>query len=391
MPIVDMKDLLQHAHEHDYAVAAFELESLDFLQGVLDAAERCHAPVVLNLCESWYADFELVMPAVEAAAKRAAVPVALHLDHGASLDIAVTAIRLGCNGLRVAASHLPPVENLRLAREMVAMAHACGVPVEGGLGGVPSGGEAGQSPAEARDYVEKTGVDFLAVSLGDGHAAMTGMPESNVQHLAQLKEALDIPLVIHAGSGCCDHLLPRLVASGVARINFRLPLLDSPAGPAGEGAGVATGRASAIRQRIAAEAERRLRLCGSAGRAAEVLARCRPWTSVEHVIVYNVSGIAESQAEAMMALGRGVLGAIPGVREVVTGRALRKDAKFHYVWLVRFCHPAVIDSYRDHPDHVAFADRHFRPVAGERVSIDFLSLETAPPCDSATADTGTQG
>ena len=77
----------------------------------------------------------------------------------------------------------------------------------------------------------------------------------------------------------------------------------------------------------------------------------------------------------MIAEGRRVLSAIPGVRDVFTGEAVQDDEKYRHTWLVRFCHPAVIDSYREHPDHVTFADKLFRPVAGERISIDYLSID----------------
>ncbi len=96
---------------------------------------------------------------------------------------------------------------------------------------------------------------------------------------------------------------------------------------------------------------------------------------VEHLIIYNVTGIDEARVETMMTKGRCVLGAIPGVREVVTGKAVKEDEKYRYTWLVRFCHPAVIESYREHPDHVAFADNLFRPVAGEPISIDYQTVE----------------
>ena len=92
------------------------------------------------------------------------------------------------------------------------------------------------------------------------------------------------------------------------------------------------------------------------------------------MIIYNVTGINEQETEAMMAEGKEVLSAIPGVREVVTGKAIQEDAKYRYTWLVRFCHPAVIDSYREHPAHVAFADNLFRPVAGGRISIDYQAV-----------------
>jgi fructose-bisphosphate aldolase class II len=99
---------------------------------------------------------------------------------------------------------------------------------------------------------------------------------------------------------------------------------------------------------------------------------------VEHLIVYNVEGLDEEGVKNMMAKGRQVLCKIPGVREVVTGQAIKTNAAYRYTWLVQFCHPAVIDSYREHPDHVAFADQIFRPVAGGRISIDYEWIEDMP-------------
>jgi len=256
----------------------------------MSAAERCRAPVILSLAESHfdYFDFDLLMPAVETAARRASVPVAIHLDHGANTESAVYAINLGCNGVMVDASHEPIDENLRRTATVVVMAHACGVPVEGELGYVPGveGEDAERHPGEityttveeARRFVNETDVDFLAVSIGTVHGRMRGEP----------------------------------------KLDF------------------------------------------------------------EHLIIYNVKGLNEQRVQAMMAEGRRMLAAIPGVREVITGEAVKAGAAYPYTWLVRFCHPAVIDSYRDHPSHVAFADQLFRPVAGERISIDYQAIESIP-------------
>ena len=392
MPFVDMKDMLHHAYNNGYAVGAFDLVSLDFLEGIISAAERCRAPVILSLAESHfdYFDFELIMPAVEAAAQRATVPVAVHLDHGASLDSAVRAINLGCNGVMVDASHEPMPENIRRTRTVVDIAHACGVPVEGELGYVPGveGEDAERHPgeityttvAEARSYMEQTGVDFLAVSIGTVHGRMKGKPKLDFQRLKQINESLGIPLVIHGGTGLSDDQFRQLIANGVAKINYYTALSDAAEKQINEniGAGTSggfTGLVKNIRTVVAAEAERCMRLWGAAGRADEVLSRCRPWLPVEHLIIYNVEGIDKSGVEAMIAEGRRVLSAIPGVREVFTGKAVQDDAKYRHIWLVRFCHPAVIDSYREHPDHVTFADKLFRPVAGERISIDYLSID----------------
>jgi fructose-bisphosphate aldolase class II len=386
-----MKDMLQHAYHHGYAIGAFDLVSLDFLQGIMTAAEEVRAPVILSLAESHfeYFDFELTMPAVETAAKRASVPVAIHLDHGASLASAVTAINRGCNGVMVDASHEPLSNNIRSTRAVVDMAHACGVPVEGELGYVPGvegedaerhpGEVAYTTPEEAKTYAEQTGVDFLAVSIGTVHGRMKGTPKLDFQRLKQINEALGIPLVIHGGTGLSDDQFCQLIANGVAKINYYTALSDAAAKQINEntatGAGSGyTGLVKNVRSVIAAETARCMRLWGAAGRADELLSNCRPWTPVEHLIIYNIHSIDKAAAEAMIAEGRRVLSAIPGVREVFTGEAVQNDAKYRYTWLVRFCHTAVIDSYRKHPDHVAFADNLFRPVAGERISIDFQML-----------------
>jgi fructose-bisphosphate aldolase class II len=130
---------------------------------------------------------------------------------------------------------------------------------------------------------------------------------------------------------------------------------------------------------VAREVERCLGVWGAADRATEVLAEVAPWNEVEHLILYN-SSEDDARVEEVMAEGRRVLGAIPGVRQVYTGRALKEGGKYRYCWLVRFVHPKVVESYRDHPDHAAFADTRFRPLASAgRISIDYQETVPASP------------
>ncbi|UCB54845.1 MAG: Dabb family protein [Thiotrichales bacterium] len=130
----------------------------------------------------------------------------------------------------------------------------------------------------------------------------------------------------------------------------------------------------AIEQRVAHAASDHLRAVfdklGSSGRGSAALATCAPWRPVEHLIVYNTTTDDATSAE-LAAEGRRVLDRIPGVRATWSGCSVKADAGYRWCWLVRFAHPAVIDSYREHPDHVAYADNHFRPVAGDRISIDY--------------------
>jgi fructose-bisphosphate aldolase class II len=394
MPLVNMKDMLCHAHENGYAIGAFDLVNLDFLKGILDAAEECSAPVILSLAESHFHlyDFELLMPAVEMAARKASVPVAIHLDHGGSFQSAVQAINCGCNGVMVDSADVSLEENIQSTRDLVDMARGCGIPVEGELGYVPGveGEDAERHPGEvryttvdeARRFVEETGIDFLAVSIGTVHGRMKGEPKLDYQRLGAINQALGIPLVIHGGSGLSDDQFRALIANGVAKINYYTALNDVAGVTIRENiqadGGVSCtdllqGVAVAIKQEVA----RCIRLWGAAGRAVEVLDQCAPWLPVEHLIIYNVTGLEEDGVNEMMDKGRQVLSKIPGVREVATATSVKTDVDYRYSWLVQFCHPAVIDSYREHPDHVAFADQLFRPVAGGRISIDYQWTDEA--------------
>jgi fructose-bisphosphate aldolase class II len=387
-----MKEMLNHAYSRGYAVGAFDVVNLDFVSGVVAAAEQCRSPVILSLAESHFDtyDFELLMPAVEAAAKRAEVPVAIHLDHGKSVSSAVQSIRLGCNGVMVDASEYSFDENVRLTREVVTMAHGCGIPVEGELGYVP--GEEGEdvkchpgemaytSVAESSRYVEQTGVDFLAVSIGTVHGRMQGEPILDYKRLQQINESLGIPLVLHGGTGLSDHQYKLLISNGIAKINYYTALADVARDcllqNAGQPQSGFTRLMAGVSDAVMTESEHCMRLWGSAGRAEEVVDVCSAWSPVEHLIIYNTNDSDAAKTDRMMAEGRRILGAIPGVRTVFTGDAVQENARFRYTWLVRFCHPAVIDSYREHPDHVAFADSLFRPVAGDRISIDYQAIET---------------
>lgn len=395
MALVNLRDMLEHAYRHRYAVGAFDLVSLDFLEAILAAAERQRAPVILSLAESHfeYYDFELAMAATVAAARRARVPVAIHLDHGESLESAVRGINLGCTGVMVDASTCAFEENVARTRAVVDMARGCGVPVEGELGYVAGveGEDAEKhpgeviytAPEEAQAYVAQTGVDFLAVSIGTVHGRMRGAPQLDLDRLAAINDALGIPLVIHGGTGLSDAQFRALIERGVAKINYYTALADAAAASM-HAAAAADPRAGytalmkGVRAAIAAEVERCIGLWGAAGRADDVFAAARPWREVEHLIVYNVAEDARDRVGEIMREGRAVLARIPGVRRVFTGDAVTADAKFRHCWLVRFSGEPVIPGYRDHPLHKAFADTWFRPVAGDRISIDYLAVEDEP-------------
>lgn len=392
MALVNMRDLLCHAYQKHYAVGAFDIVNLDFLQGVLRGAEESRAPVILNFVVPQFGDydFELLAAAALAGARRSPVPIALNLDHAPDLERVVHGIRHGCNGVMIDGSRLPFEQNVELTRSVVQTAHACGIAVEGELGIITGYADDALAreergvytwPDEARQYVRQTRVDFLAVSIGTGHGMRSDRYDLDLERLTRINKAVGIPLVIHGGSGLSDAQYECLIDRGVARINYYSGLSQAAARRirsnclVNRTGGIVT-LGQGVVEAIGKEVERCLSVWGAAGRADEVLAAVAPWSEVEHLIIYN-SGEDEARVEEMMAEGRRVLGAIPGVRRVYAGRALKEGAKYRYCWLVRFAHPDVVGSYRDHPDHVAFADTYFRPSAAPgRISIDYL--ETAP-------------
>ena len=385
MPIVHMADMLKHAYRHSYAVGAFGVVNLDFVQGVLQAAEDCRAPVILNLIESHfnYYDLELLMPAVTVAAQRATVPVAICLDHGVSIDSAVRGIRTGCNGVMVDTSLLPLDENLRLTREVTEMAHACGVAVEGELGYVPGDEdeEGVKTPvglvytlaSEAKTFVERTGVDFLAVSIGTVHGRMSGTPKLDYARLAKINEAVGIPLAVHGGTGLSDDQCKKLIANGVAKINYYTAL--SEAAGSHIRAHATPDKISykaltrGVRGVIRAEVARSIRVWGSSGRAAEVLAQCRQWREVEHVVLYNTPQSEDAASSTAQQQEKGTLQTIPGVRSVRAGTAVGGDAKYRRCLMVRLASQEVIAACNKQPDQARFAKAHHSAV--DRVAIDF--------------------
>ncbi|WP_321527568.1 class II fructose-bisphosphate aldolase, partial [Sedimenticola selenatireducens] len=293
MALVNMRDMIYHAYKHNYAVGAFDLVSLDFLEAVIGAAESCRASIVLSIAEPHFEhyDYELLLPAVEAAAQRASVPVAIQLDHGSSLASAISAINRGCNGVMLDASRQELPDNITTTRAVVDMAHRCGVPVTGevgyvagyeGEGALLHPGEAAFTvPAEAKAYVERTNVDFLAVSIGTVQGRMKGRAKLDFQRLKLINQAVDVPLVIHGGSGLNEEQFRKLPSMGVAKINYYTALSDvaaeamrrrTKANP--DGSFIELKRD--VKEAVGEEVERCLRLWGSAGRAAEVLTQCRP-------------------------------------------------------------------------------------------------------------------
>lgn len=386
MPLVNMHDMLYHAYDNNYAVGAFDLVSLDFLEAVIDAAEDCRSAVILSVAEPHFShyDFELFLPAVEAAAKRASVPVAIQLDHGSTLESAVKAINLGCNGVMLDVSNQDFYDNIDKTRAITEMAHGCGVSVVGELGYVAGkegegaeqhpGETAFTLPSEAKIYVERTGVDFLAVSIGtvQGH----GRARLDIARLKQLNQSVNIPLVIHGGSGLNEDQFHKLTLNGVAKIDYYTALSDVAAKAMCKRSkenpdGSFTDLKKDVKDAIIKEVQRCLHQWGSAGRAAEVLERCEPWLSVEHLMVHNINAHSNQSFDSLISEGKQILSHIPGVREVFTGEAMKENSKYLFCWSVRFTHQTALDSFRKHQGFGAFLQKQLDPNTSNLISIDY--------------------
>jgi fructose-bisphosphate aldolase class II len=391
MALVKMKDLLNHAYHNRYAVGAFEIVSLDFLRAVIEAAETSRSPVILNVVEAHFDlfDIEQLMAAVAHAAKRASVPVAIHMDHCTSLDSIRRAIALGSNSVMFDASQTDFPVNTEKTRRAVELAHSCGVPVEGELGYVAGiSGDDGHaaedssvytSVPEAKAYVERTGIDFLAISIGTVHGRTNGKMRFDSGLLMRIKESVNIPFVIHGGSGLSGQQYHKLIDHGVAKINYFTALSELAINQ------IRTNFArdcdsyreafAHIKDALVKEVQNCMQVWRSAGRAAEVLMQCGAWQNIEHVIVYNTSSNDLQLIERMMRKGKQQLSSIPGVMRVQVGRAVDERGSYRYCWLIRFAGAEVIENYKTHPVHVEYADSFFRPLAADRITADYEMLD----------------
>jgi len=291
MPLVAMKDLINHAYAHHYAVGTYQVVDSTFVSAVLDAAETEQAPVILGFAEAHQAhnDLQTLIKAAKSAAQRASVPVSLLFDHASRSDSIEMAIRLGCQGVMADFSALPFAANVAATRTVVNLAHAHDVLVEGELGYVPGvlGEEAqlhpGQmhltAPEEAADFIAATGVDCLAVAVGTVHGHLIGEPQLDLVRLNDIAQVVRVPLVIHGGSGLADEEYRGLIKSGVSKINYFTALSDVAAAASSNAlANIEAGylRAiDAVRVAVAAEVARTLRLFGATGQARGALASCR--------------------------------------------------------------------------------------------------------------------
>jgi len=230
MNLVPMADILNKANKEGYAVGGFNINNMEFLQGIIEGAEETNSPLILATSEGAirYIGMEYVLGMVEAATKDTDIPVALHLDHGSSFEKAMECIRKGYSSVMIDGSKYPFEENIAMTKKVVEAAHSVGVSVEaelGKLGGteddhtVEERNATFTDPDEAVEFVERTGIDALAVAIGTAHGVYKGEPNLDFKRLETINNKVDIPLVLHGASGVPDSDVRKAVSFGINKVN----------------------------------------------------------------------------------------------------------------------------------------------------------------------------
>ena len=280
--LVNMKEMLVKAQKEQYGIGFFNAVNVEMARAVIETAEELHAPVIVGTAEVLLPamSLERVAEYLIPMAQKATVPVAVHYDHGLTFEKCMEALKLGFSSVMYDCSTASYEENLAKVAEMVRICHAMGVTVEGELGHVGDNEGAGKlenpsdyytDPAVAADFVQKTGVDALAVAVGNAHGDYKFPPKLDFDRITAIREATGTPLVLHGGSGLSDDDFREAVRRGVCKINIFTDL--DKAGKAGIEEGLnkgATSMMGLIPYEIEAMKEvvrNKIGLFGSIGRA----------------------------------------------------------------------------------------------------------------------------
>jgi fructose-bisphosphate aldolase class II len=225
-----MNEFLPKAKANKFAVGQFNMNNLEFAQAIAQAAKELNSPFIFGVSEGAlkYMGIEYTVAIAEAAAKQSGLPVALHLDHGSTFEVAMKCIRAGFSSVMFDGSHHSYEDNIRLTKEVVKAARAMGVSVEGELGTIGgveddiSVDEADANlakPEEAIRFYEETGVDCLAIAVGTAHGMYAGEPNIRFDIIEKVASAIPVPVVLHGGSGVPDEMIRKSILAGVGKIN----------------------------------------------------------------------------------------------------------------------------------------------------------------------------
>ena len=231
--LVTTEKMLQDAQQNHYAIGAFNVENMEMVQAVVEAAEEMRSAVILQTTPSTlkYAAPELYFANVQAAASKASVPIAIHLDHGNSFELAMRAFRCGYTSIMIDGSRETFEENIALTQAVVKAAHAANICVEAELGTVGGkedsldNGTGGYTdPMKANEFTQRSGCDSLAVAIGTAHGIYKHAVKLDLDRLSEIRKAVNVPLVLHGTSGVEDDLVRECVKRGICKVNYATDL-----------------------------------------------------------------------------------------------------------------------------------------------------------------------
>ena len=230
MAFVTTKAMLEDARKNGYAIGAFNVENMEMMQAVAEAADEMKAPVIIQTTPGTlkYAPPAVFAGMAQRIAMAAKSPIAMHLDHGSSYELAGECVRAGYTSVMIDGSLLPFEENVALSRRVVAL--ACGLPVEAELGTV-GGKEDDHSadhqytdPAQAAQFVEATGIFSFAPAIGTAHGVYTAEPKLDLNRLSAIRSAVSVPLVLHGTSGVPHDQVRACIERGICKVNYATEL-----------------------------------------------------------------------------------------------------------------------------------------------------------------------
>lgn len=228
MALTKLTDLLEDAKDGQYAVGMFVMYNVEFLQGLIQAAEEMKSPIFIaygELAED-VSSIKHFSKTVLSMIEDAKVPIGFHWDHASSLDVVKLAVESGFTSVMIDASAHPLEENIRITKEVVEYCKPLGIPVEGELGCVGQGANYDPEkyiytdPQEAMRFVKETGIDALAVAIGNSHGVYACKPKLNFEVLKEIRDSVDVPLVLHGASGIPDEDIRKAICQGITKVNI---------------------------------------------------------------------------------------------------------------------------------------------------------------------------
>ncbi|MDD3887402.1 MAG: class II fructose-bisphosphate aldolase family protein [Patescibacteria group bacterium] len=230
--IVSSQILLKKAQEDHYAVGAFNTSDLEITKGIVAAAEEMNSPIILQTSEGEikHAGMEIFFDSMKIFAEKSKAQINLNLDHGKSFEMCKWAVDNGYNSVMIDGSKMSLDENIELTKQVVDYAHERSVVVEGEIGLVPTPSKDENvrilkaDPIECQKFIEKTGVDFLAVGIGNVHGENKGNPVLDFDRLKKIFQVVNIPLVLHGGSGISSEDIKKAISMGICKINVNTEL-----------------------------------------------------------------------------------------------------------------------------------------------------------------------